>query len=54
MTPYMMLVMRLRTCAAIIVTVPIIVLAVIVGGWAGVILAAMFGAILIAITLEGN
>lgn len=41
-----------RTVLALLVTVPILVLAVLLGGWIGVILCAMFGAILAAVVLD--
>lgn len=41
-----------RIVAALVVTIPILILSVLVGGWAGVIFVGIFGAILIAIVLD--
>lgn len=44
--------MSWRVFLAVLVTAPILVLAVLVGGWVGVILVAMFAAILGGICLD--
>lgn len=44
--------MTTRLLAALIVTVPLLVLGTLLGGWAGVIFVAIFGSVLVAIVID--